>query len=390
MRWRNGARALGLVLGAYALLAGGALTAQQFVPLRGFEVADGSYVPATPDRLAGDTHPLNLPFPEMPGTAENPITPESATLGRMLFFDPILSGSNRMSCATCHHPDFGWADARPLSMGLGGEGLGPERTGGATLRRHAPTLWNTGFSHAQFWDGRAPTLEEQAAFPIMAPDEMNQDPSELLWELGDIPQYVAMFEAAYPDDDYPLSFDNVLRAVATFQRTLVSYNAPYDRYVMGDHDALSAKQKRGLAVFRSKRAGCMQCHHPPTFAGTDFRVIGVPDPANDPGVAQAPGGGPEGGFKVPTLRNITETAPYMHNGAFATLEEVIDFYANGAGWGAGMDHLEVDPRVADGFALSAADREALIAFLHALTDTSNTPEIPPRVPSGLPVERAAR
>ena len=200
MRWRNGARALGLVLGAYALLAGGALTAQQFVPLRGFEVADGSYVPATPDRLAGDTHPLNLPFPEMPGTAENPITPESATLGRMLFFDPILSGSNRMSCATCHHPDFGWADARPLSMGLGGEGLGPERTGGATLRRHAPTLWNTGFSHAQFWDGRAPTLEEQAAFPIMAPDEMNQDPSELLWELGAIPQYVARFEAGYADD----------------------------------------------------------------------------------------------------------------------------------------------------------------------------------------------
>ena len=326
----------------------------------------------------------------MPGLDANPITPEKVNLGRLLFFDPIVSGENTFSCATCHHPDHGLSDARPKGMGAGGLGVGLARTGGRELGRNSPTLWNCAFNATQFWDGRAQDLEHQAHFPIEAPDEMNQDPDELAWELADIPEYVTLFAEAFPQDgDQALTYENAVKAIASYERTMLSTDAPFDRYVQGDDAALTDAQKQGFALFTSMKLRCAECHVPPNFSATEFHVIGVPDGENpDPGRAKVPGEGPPGAFKVPTLRNITKTAPYMHNGVFATLDEVLDFYVKGAGHALENASSNVDPRLKP-FTLSAEERASLLAFFDALTDTRNNPAPPASVPSGLPVVGAA-
>lgn len=341
---------------------------------------------------------LDRPFPVMRERADNPMGAEKVELGRLLYFDPILSGDNAVSCAHCHHPDLGLSDNRGRSMGMGGEGLGRERTGGALLRRGSPTVWNAGFNHLQFWDGRAEDLEDQAAKPIQDPNEMAQDPAELVEELKAIPEYVERFAAAFGGASDggrgEITFDRVTYAIAAFERTLVSQDSPYDRYARGDRQALTESQRRGLNIFRSLETRCFECHNLPTFNNPDFKVIGVPEPE---GEAAAGLDGPdlgraeiEGGeayaraFKVPTLRNIALTAPYMHNGAFDTLAEVIDFYAGGGGAGLGLDLPNLDDKIRR-FHLRDVERQDLINFLHALTDESAKPAIPDAVPSGLPV-----
>jgi parallel beta-helix repeat protein len=332
---------------------------------------------------------LRSAFPAMNQPDSNPTTAERVALGRLLFFDPIVSGDNTQSCATCHHPDLGFSDGRARSMGHGGKGVGPDRTGGTTTKRHSPTLWNSAYSFRLFWDGRAADLEEQARSPITSEVEMNQKPEELVTELKAVREYVALFDQAFGGQGgSAVTFETVTRAVAAFERTLLSQNSAFDRYVAGDATALTTEQRRGLTLFRSLKTRCFECHGFPTFANPDFKVVGVPAIAGqdpDAGRAEIAGGEPyRNAFKVPTLRNIARTAPYMHNGRFETLEEVIDFYSAGGGIGAGLTLPNLDDKIR-AFSLSPEERRDLISFLESLTDESAMPTIPERVPSGLSI-----
>jgi cytochrome c peroxidase len=359
----------------------------------GLRLVNGALVPNPPpyDPNNPDTG-LQKAFPtEIVQPADNPTTPEKVELGKLLFFDPILSDDNTLSCAHCHHPHLGFSDGQPRSRGRGGKGAGRERTGGIELTRGAPSLWNTVYSHRQFWDGRAAHLEEQARMVITTPEEVNADPAELVRELKAIPEYRALFDKAFGGKDgEAITFKNITYAIAAFQRTLVSFDSRFDRYAAGDGSALSPQEKRGLKLFLSPKTRCNECHGIPVFADRNFKVIGVPDPKDGPADVAKPeaergrGGGPNGAFKIPTLRNIALTAPYMHNGVFETLEEVLDFYAGGGGRGLGLDVPLQDDKIRK-FSLTPQEKADLIAFLLALTDESAAPEIPARVPSGLPV-----
>lgn len=375
-------RILLLAIGLLGLLAGG-LIAIGLMP----------FTPDIPPAGLTNGNPgsggLSRPFPEMNTRKSNPTTPEKVELGRLLYFDPLLSGDNTQSCATCHHPDLGFSDGRQVSMGVGGKGLGPSRTAGKELPRNAPSIWNAAWFHKLFWDGRANDLEDQARNPITAEDEMNQKPDDLVRELKAIPEYVSMFETAFGvSGESAVTFDNVTGAIAAFERTVVSRDSPFDRYAAGDTTALTPEQRRGLTLFRSLKTRCFECHGFPTFANPDFKVIGVPPMPGktpDPGRSEIDGGEPyKFAFKVPTLRNVALTAPYMHNGRFQTLEEVIDFYSVGGGQGFGMKLPNLDDKIRR-FSISQEEKKDLVAFLHALTDDSKKPEIPAKVPSGLPV-----
>ena len=327
------------------------------------------------DRGAGassvlpSTTGLQREFPPLNGETG----PAQAELGRMLFFDPALSVNDDLSCAHCHHPDYGFADGQRHAIGAGGTGAAAERSGGIVLGRGAPSLWNSGFATMFFWDGRADSLEEQAETPITRSDEMGSDPEQLAAELAGIAGYPELFAAAYGDPE--IDFDRLTAALAAFERTLVSADSSFDRYAAGDLTALSPAQRRGLNLFRSAATRCFECHSAPTFSSATLRVVGVPEMGGDTGAG-------EGAFKVPSLRNIALTSPYMHNGSFAALEEVVDFYANGGGRAQGM--ANVDPFVL-GFELTDQEKADLVAFLFALTDEGGLPEIPESVPSGLPV-----
>ncbi len=347
---------------------------------------------ATAGVAAGEAG-LKRSFPAIVYRADNAPadirSPERAALGRLLFFDPILAGANDMSCATCHHPDLGFTDARGLSMGKGGHGLGPDRAGGSVVRRGAPTLWNATYNHLQFWDGRAPDLEEQAKGPITSDIEMNENVETLVNELKAVPEYVKSFDSSFGGSEgASVTIDNVVKAIGAFERKLTANNAPFDRYAAGDRNALSAAQIRGFNLFRSGRSRCFECHGLPTFANRDFKIIGVPevDP-NNPDYGRfdvTKGEGNKYGFKVPTLRNVVLNAPYMHNGKFKTLEEVLDFYAAGGGPGVGFKEPKVDDKI-HSYTITAEEKQDLIAFLFSLTDESNLPQFPERVPSGLPI-----
>lgn len=360
---------------------------------KGLRLVNGALVPNPPpyDPQNPDTG-LQKAFPtEIVQPADNPTTPEKVELGKLLFFDPILSDDNTLSCAHCHHPHLGFSDGQPRSLGRGGKGAGRTRMGGIELTRGAPSLWNTVYNHRQFWDGRAAHLEEQARMVITTPEEVNADPAELVRELKAIPEYRALFDKAFGGKDgESITFKNITYAIGAFQRTLVSFNARFDRYAAGDGSALSPQEKRGLKLFLSPKTRCNECHGIPVFADRNFKVIGVPPPKDGPAdvakqeAERGRGGGPNGAFKIPTLRNIALTAPYMHNGAFETLEEVLDFYSGGGGRGLGLEVPLQDDKIRK-FALTPQEKADLIAFLLALTDESARPEIPARVPSGLPV-----
>jgi cytochrome c peroxidase len=313
---------------------------------------------------------LQRAFPPLNETAENPQTAEKAELGRLLFFDPVLSANNDIACASCHHPDQGFSDGRAVAAG----------PSGVELARNTPALWNVGYAQSLFWDGREDSLEEQVLFPLTHSDEMGADDTdEVVAELQAIPEYVALFESAF-GGQAAVSLENLQNALAAFERTLITDNSPFDQYASGEFDALTPAQRRGLVLFRSAATRCFECHAAPTFATNTFRVVGVPD--DDPGRGGISDDAPEGAFKVPTLRNIALSAPYMHDGSFATLEEVIDFYSQGGG--RAYDNQEVDSFVI-GFEMTSQEKADLIAFLYALSDESGLPEIPAEVPSGLPV-----
>jgi len=311
-------------------------------------------------------------------------TPERIELGRLLYFDPILSGDNSVACASCHHPANGFTDNRAVSTGIRGQKGG----------RSAPTVWNAAWSGEQFWDGRAKTLEDQAKGPIQNPIEMDQNPALLLTELKAIPEYSRRFDEAFRGSGgSAVTLDNIASAIAAFERTVASVNSPFDRYAAGDRSAMNESAVRGLNLFRSVSTRCFECHELPTFAMKEYKVLGVPslgDPTkvdDDRGrAAISPGASVERAFRVPTLRNVAKTAPYMHNGSLKTLDEVLEFYAKGGGLGRGYKLDNVDDKIRK-FDLTPDEKADLTAFLEALTDESMLPEVPKQVPSGLPVPK---
>lgn len=376
---------LGLLLLATLLIAGLAPLPQDELPAPENYGAGASTVE---DSITG----LVREFPPVSQMAGNPSSPEKIELGRLLFFDPVLSDQNDIACATCHHPDYGFSDGLARAIGAGGEGAGPERGDGVELSRNTASLWNVAYATSLFWDGRVDSLEYQVLVPLQHTDEMGvMDTETLAAELREIPEYVDLFDQAFGGGENAVTAENVARALASFERSLLSQDSPFDRYAAGELDALTASQRRGFTIFRSAATRCFECHAAPTFATETFRIIGVPDvegQAHDPGRAGVVADGADGAFKVPTLRNIALSGPYMHNGIFATLEEVIDFYAQGGGRAPDSQQIEnIDPFVR-GFTLSQQETDDLVAFLYALTDESQLPEIPDSVPSGLPVVAA--
>ena len=356
------------VIAVLLVLAFGAAAA---VPLESDPPIDMANHGAGSSSVEPATSGLLRAFPANSAPAGNETTPERAELGRLLFFDPVLSESDDIACATCHHPDLGFGDGRPTSVAPGGD----------TPARNALTLWNAAYAQSLFWDGRVTSLEEQALVPLTHADEMGvADPQTMVADVRAIPEYVALFESAYGLSADAITPEDVTRALAAFQRTLISNDSPFDRYAAGDFDALSPQQRRGLAIFRSGATRCFECHGAPTFASDTFRVIGVD--SNDPGRAGVVDDGLFGAFKVPTLRNVALSAPYMHDGSMSTLEQVIDFYRDGGGRAHGFEQVDV---FVNPFELSDQERADLLAFLYALTDESALPAIPAAVPSGLPV-----
>ncbi|MCL6282456.1 di-heme cytochrome c peroxidase [Ruegeria sp. 2012CJ41-6] len=319
---------------------------------------------------------------ELPELLSGRFTPQQIDLGRILFFDPILSAEKDMSCASCHQPERGLSDGRKRSLGAT---TGAART---ELPRSTPSLWNVGFQPRFMWDGRAETLEEQALLPLFSEVEMGNTKEGVETALLDNPAYVQLFDDAF---EAPPSVERVGTALAAFQASLVSFNSRYDRYAHGDASALSPQEVLGMNAFRGFVGRCSQCHIPPLFTDSELSVVGAPE--NDLGHADLGAGALNtdepallGAFKVPTLRNITRTAPYFHSGQFETLDEVVDFYNNDRGHMApeGQDlkiHWHV--HMTKGPQLSKEDMVNIVAFLSALEDETLMPTVPEKLPSGL-------
>lgn len=312
------------------------------------------------DRLPGDLGPL----PSVPIPADNPQTPAKVELGKMLFFDPRLSANDHWACATCHSPSFGYGDGLPRSLGFGDE---------KELDRHSPTVINIAYNTVQFWDGRAATMEDQATGPIVASREMNSNPQQMIEEITDIPYYNEKFKEVFGSGP---SMKNVGKAIASFERTIVTGESKFDRYEKGDKKALTDQEKGGLIMFISK-AACTQCHNGPNFTDNTFHNLGVPQegPAKEDVGRFAVTKDPKdkGAFKVPTLRNISMTPPYMHTGVFNTLDEVVEFYNQGGG-----AHPNKSPKIVK-LNMTDSEKKDLVAFLKTLTG-----ELPQIVPPQLP------
>lgn len=329
------------------------------------------------------------PLPPPPSPPENPTTPEKVELGKKLFFDRRLSGDGTMSCATCHDPGNGFADGLPVSLSY------------PTTRnwRNSPGLVNAAYRKTLFRDGRSSSLEEQALFPMMSPFEMNRNLDYLEEVLKTVPAYVEAFRSVFGGE---ITRQRVAMAIAAFERTLLSRDTPLDRHLRGEPGALSARQRAGLDLFLGK-AGCAGCHNGSNLADERFHNLGVPedpegmnDPrvlatarfvgkvsgfaeyrtlAEDPGrflITKAPAD--RKAFATSPLREVASTAPYMHNGAFKTLEEVIDFFDRGGGDDPGKSPL-LKP-----LGLTRSEKEALKDFLAGGLSGTFPKTAPPRLP----------
>lgn len=303
---------------------------------------------ASADDLRNQAKALFKPIPDSaPTLKHNTLTPEKVELGRMLFFEPRLSKSGVISCNTCHNVGTGGADNVPTSVGHGWQ-RGP---------RNSPTVFNAVFHVAQFWDGRAEDLKAQAKGPVQADVEMSNTPEQVETTLRSIPQYVDKFKAAFPKAKQPVSFDNMAEAIEAFEATLVTPNAPFDRWLKGDDSALNAKQRNGLRLFVSK--GCTACHSGVNLGGNGYHRFGAVKapapkilPASDKGrykVTRA--ASDEYVFRTPTLRNVALTAPYFHSGQVWELSEAVRIMAE--------SQL--------GQQLSEKESDDIAAFLHTLT-----------------------
>lgn len=307
-------------------------------------------------------------------------TPQQIDLGRLLFFDPVLSKDGTVSCATCHNPYKGFADGMPVTIGVGG----------ALQTRSAPTLWNVAYLNSFFWDSRSNSLEDQIQGPLYSPIEMATSPKQILKVLNANSTYREMFTEAFPErSNDSIQLNQIYASITAFESTLISLNSRYDQYAHGYAEALTNNEIEGLNIFRSFVARCAECHTPPLFTNQQIAVIGVPElegvpldrgaeiPNNDVSM--------RGGFKVPSLRNIAKTAPYMHSGSKETLRDAAEFYNLGRGHAVPKNeqlilHWHIwEPNLTDN------ELDRLVDFMNTLTDESFLPQIPLEVPSGLPV-----
>ena len=303
-------------------------------------------------------------LPAVPYPKNNKPNPARVTLGKMLFFDPRLSGDGNMSCATCHSPLFGWSDGLPTAKGFKSMVLG----------RASPTVINTAYNFLQMWDGRKRSLEDQALGPMLSSAEMNVDLSMAKKFLQGNAQYIKAFEAAYPGQG--ISDETLAMAIASFERTVISNDSPFDRWIKGDASAMSKQQVNGFKLFVDPEKGnCSVCHSAPNFTDNGFHNIGLkawgkenPDMGR---YAIKPLGLMKGAFKTPTIRDITLTAPYFHDGSALTLAEVVDHYETG-----GSVKTNLSPNMKS-LSLSKSEKADIVEFMKALTT-------PPK-PFALPV-----
>jgi cytochrome c peroxidase len=315
-------------------------------------------MPAVSSDAVSDTPPkppLGLPPVQWP--EDNPYSAAKAELGRFLYFDNRLSSDGTISCASCHAPEKAFTDGSPVATGIGGQKGG----------RSAPTVINRAYSTQQFWDGRAPSLEEQAKGPIANPIEMTAEKnadaahSAVVKRLKGVPGYMKMFEQAFGKGE--LTIDLVAKAIATFERTIYSGNAPFDKYNAGDKQAMNAEQVRGMDIFFNKTA-CDSCHLGFNFTDGSYVNIGIGMEKPKPDLGRFMVSGREedkGAFKTPTLREVEHHGPYMHDGSLKTLEDVIEHYNKG-----GIKNEHLDQRMKP-LKLTDQEKSDLVAFLKSLS-----------------------
>lgn len=289
-------------------------------------------------------------FPAVPVPADNALTDARVNLGKRLFYDTQLSRTQEVSCSSCHLAEHAFSDPRPSSVGVAG------RHG----TRNAPSLVNVAYNTSFFWDGGAPTLEQQAIAPIINPLEMDMKIGDVVARLEADPAYVDAFEDAYDTRPSPGA---LTKALAAFMRTIVSGESRYDRFVRGDRTALTDSEQRGMAIFTGERGECFHCHVGFNFTNNGFRNNNLYAQYEDIGRARVTELDSDiGKFKVPTLRNVALTAPYMHDGSLATLEDVVEHYSSG-----GFQSATSDPTIRP-LNLTPDEKHDLVAFLSALTD----------------------
>lgn len=305
-------------------------------------------------------------LPAVGAPAGNETTPARVELGKMLFFDPRFSRNQNMSCATCHNPSLGWSDGLDTAVGHNGKKLG----------RATPTVTNAAYNSIQMWDGRKASLEDQALGPMQSTDEMHADFTRVIAFLESTPGYRRAFAAAYPGE--PVSQQTFAKAIAAYERTVVTTDSAFDKWLQGDQSAMSAAAQRGLSLFvDADKGNCAACHSAPNFTDNGFHNIGLasygvaePDLGrfNERRIASM-----KGAFKTPQLRNITRTAPYFHDGSARNLREVIDHYVRG---GDVKTNLSASLKP-----LSLTERECqdLMAFLESLSSTA-PPQAAPLLP----------
>jgi cytochrome c peroxidase len=336
----SGIRALAILLGLLAA----AMTAAR---------ARADEDPSLTKHFASFARTPTVPYPD-----ENAWSQAREDLGRTLFFDPRLSASGIMSCATCHNPSFSWGDGLARAVGHGMN----------TLERRTPTILNLAWAPALFWDGRAESLEEQALGPIQASDEMNLPIGEMVARLAAIPEYAALFGSAYPGE--ALSARTIAKALATFERGVVSGEAPFDDWIQGDESAISKAAKRGFLLFVDK-AECASCHAGWRFTDDSFHDIGILGDDKGRGKLFDEIEVLQFAFKTPTLRNVDRRAPYMHDGSEATLEEVVALYNRGGD----VKRPSLSDRIRP-LRMTRAEEVDLVEFLKTLTTHERTFEVP--------------
>lgn len=295
---------------------------------------------------------------------DNPTTKAKVALGKLLFFDKRLSSDKTVSCATCHDPKKGWTDHRPISIGVF------HRLG----TRNAPTLLNAAFHESQFWDGRAADLESQSIGPIENPKEMDMPHAKAVETISAIRGYAPHFRGAFGDS--AVTIGRIVQAIASFQRTVLTGNSPYDRHLAGKRGALTASAARGLELFNGK-ASCNSCHSGPDLTDGRFHNVGagMQRRVQDLGRYEVTKQDKDkGAFKTPMLRNLSDTFPYMHDGSLATLEEVVDYFDRG-----GLPNPHLDPGVKP-LGLTEEEKRSLVAFLRALNGDKVLVAEPKRFP----------
>ena len=311
---------------------------------------------------AADETPAGLPPVKHP--EGNAPTAEKIALGKQLYFDPRMSQDSTVSCATCHDPQKGWSNGDAVATGVGG------LKGG----RSSPTIINAAYGKLQFWDGRAADLEEQALGPIQNPIEMTMSLDKVVERLNQIAGYRQQFQSVFGTD---VTSEGIALAIAAYERTVLSGDAPYDRFKAGDTAALTESAQRGLKLFTGK-ARCSACHSGPNFTDNAFHNLGVGILNEKPDLGRAEISkleGDRGAFKTPTLREIARTAPYMHDGSLATLEDVVEYYNKG-----GTANPQLDEEIAE-LKLSADEKADLLTFLREGLSSESYPEhTPPELP----------